>query len=54
MFLEDRNIPIDNSATDRAIHPFTIGRANGILTPSTVPKQVQLSTALLKLPRPMV
>ena len=27
-FLEDGNIPIDNSATERAIRPFTIGRAN--------------------------
>ena len=28
IFLEDGNIPIDNSATERAIRPFTIGRAN--------------------------
>ena len=28
VFLEDGNIPIDNSATERAIRPFTIGRAN--------------------------
>ena len=31
MFLEDGNInifPIDNSATERVIQPFTIGRAN--------------------------
>lgn len=27
-FLTDGNIPIDNSATERAIRPFTIGRAN--------------------------
>ena len=27
-FLEDGNVPIDNSATERAIRPFTIGRAN--------------------------
>ena len=28
VFLEDGNIPIDNSATELAIRPFTIGRAN--------------------------
>ena len=28
VFLEDGTIPIDNSATERAIRPFTIGRAN--------------------------
>lgn len=28
VFLADGNIPIDNSATERAIRPFTIGRAN--------------------------
>ena len=28
VFLEDGNVPIDNSATERAIRPFTIGRAN--------------------------
>lgn len=28
VFLEDGNIPIDNSATEHAIRPFTIGRAN--------------------------
>ena len=28
VFLEDGNIPIDNSATERAIRPFTIGKAN--------------------------
>ena len=28
VFLKDGNIPIDNSATERAIRPFTIGRAN--------------------------
>ena len=28
VFLEDGNIHIDNSATERAIRPFTIGRAN--------------------------
>ncbi len=28
VFLEDGNIPIDNSATERAIRPFTIGRHN--------------------------
>ena len=28
VFLEDGNIPIDNSATERTIRPFTIGRAN--------------------------
>lgn len=28
VFLEDGNIPIDNSATERAIRPFIIGRAN--------------------------
>ena len=28
VFLEDGRIPIDNSATERAIHPFTVGRAN--------------------------
>lgn len=28
VFLEDGKVPIDNSATERAIRPFTIGRAN--------------------------
>lgn len=28
MFLENGEVPIDNSATERAIRPFTIGRAN--------------------------
>ena len=28
VFLEDGNIPIDNSATERATRPITIGRAN--------------------------
>ncbi|MBE6974750.1 MAG: IS66 family transposase [Ruminococcaceae bacterium] len=28
VFLENGNIPIDNSATERAIRPFTVGRAN--------------------------
>lgn len=28
VFLEDGEVPIDNSATERAIRPFTIGRAN--------------------------
>ena len=28
VFLENGDIPIDNSATERAIRPFTIGRAN--------------------------
>ena len=28
IFLENGEIPIDNSATERAIRPFTIGRAN--------------------------
>ena len=28
MFLTDGEIPIDNSATERAIRPFTVGRAN--------------------------
>ena len=28
VFLEDGRIPIDNSATERAICPFTVGRAN--------------------------
>lgn len=28
VFLEDGSIPIDNSATERVIRPFTIGRAN--------------------------
>lgn len=28
MFLEDGRIPIDNSATERAIRPFTVDRAN--------------------------
>ena len=27
-FLEDGEIPIDNSASERAIRPFTVGRAN--------------------------
>ena len=27
-FLENGMVPIDNSATERAIRPFTIGRAN--------------------------
>ena len=28
VFLEDGEVPIDNSATERAIRPFTVGRAN--------------------------
>ncbi len=28
VFLEGSDVPIDNSATERAIRPFTIGRAN--------------------------
>ena len=28
VFLEDGEVPIDNSATERAIRPFTIGRSN--------------------------
>ena len=28
VFLEHGEVPIDNSATERAIRPFTIGRAN--------------------------
>lgn len=28
VFLEDGEIPIDNSATERAIRPFTVGRSN--------------------------
>lgn len=28
VFLTDGDVPIDNSATERAIRPFTIGRAN--------------------------
>ena len=28
VYLEDGEVPIDNSATERAIRPFTIGRAN--------------------------
>ena len=28
IFLEDGRIPIDNSATERTIRPFTVGRAN--------------------------
>ena len=28
VFLDNGDVPIDNSATERAIRPFTIGRAN--------------------------
>ena len=28
VFLEDGNVPIDNSAAERAIRPFTVGRNN--------------------------
>ena len=28
VFLDNGEVPIDNSATERAIRPFTIGRAN--------------------------
>ena len=28
VFLEDGEVPIDNSATESAIRPFTIGRSN--------------------------
>ena len=28
VFLENGEVPIDNSATERTIRPFTIGRAN--------------------------
>ena len=32
VFLEHGEVPIDNSATERAIRPFTIGRANWHIT----------------------
>ena len=35
MFLEDGEVPIDNSATERAIRPFTIGRKNFVLIESS-------------------
>ena len=28
VFLEDGNVPIDNSASERAIRPFVVGRSN--------------------------
>ena len=28
IFLEDGEVPIDNSASERSIHPFCVGRAN--------------------------
>ena len=31
VFLDDGYVPIDNSATERAIRPFTIGRKNFVL-----------------------
>ena len=52
VFLEDGRIPIDNSATERAIRPFTVGRATGIsLIPSRSPKPVRWFTAWWKPPR---
>ena len=31
MFLQDGNVPIDNSASERAIRPFCIGKKNWVL-----------------------
>ena len=31
IFLENGNVPMDNSASERAIRPFTIGRKNWVL-----------------------
>ena len=31
VFLDDGNVPIDNSATERAIRPFTVGRKNWMM-----------------------
>lgn len=45
VFLENGEIPIDNSATKRAARPFTIAEPTGIsLTPFTEPKPAQSST----------
>lgn len=31
VFLEDGDVPIDNSASERSIRPFTIGRKNFVM-----------------------
>ena len=52
VFLEDGRIPIDNSATEWAIRPFTVGRANWhIIDTVTEPKPVRWFTAWWKPPR---
>ena len=42
-FLQDGEIPIDNSASERAIRPFTVGRKNWMML--NTPKGAQSSTA---------
>ena len=47
MFLTDGEIPIDNSATERAIRPFTVGRANWHLIDT--PKGAEASAVVYSL-----
>lgn len=44
MFLQDGEIPIDNSASERAIRPFTVGRKNWMML--NTPKGAQSSAIL--------
>lgn len=52
VFLTDGEVPIDDSASERALRNFTIGRKNWITidTVSMESRQVQSSTALQKQP----
>lgn len=54
MFLRDGEIPVDNSASERTIRPFTVGRKNWMML--NTPRghnPVQFYTALQKQPRPI-
>lgn len=54
MFLRDGEIPADNSASERTIRPFTVGRKNWMML--NTPRghnPVQFYTALQKQPRPI-
>jgi hypothetical protein len=54
-FLDNGDIPIDNSASERAIRPFCVGRKTGTLSiPLQVHRQVQSQKASLKLQRRMI
>lgn len=54
MFLRDGEIPANNSASERTIRPFTVGRKNWMML--NTPRghnPVQFYTALQKQPRPI-